>query len=255
MEIEILGAHSVEISDAKLPALVVDKVLALDAGSLCSGLPLAAQQMLKAVLITHYHYDHIRDIPIIAMNLSHQAVLDVYSIPAVLEVLSSYLLDGKMYPKFLEWPEERPAIRFTTMEPYNPLNIAGYSVMAVPVTHSIPTVGYQVSSPEGKVLFYTSDTGVGLSPCWEHVSPDLLINELSLPQRMEEWARKVGHLTPQLLKEELMQFYKVKGYIPPTSLIHINPTLEDEITKEVAQLAEELEVNITIGREGMKLQI
>lgn len=255
MDVEILGAHSVEIADAKLPALVIDEVLALDAGSLCSGLPLSAQQMLKAILITHYHYDHIRDIPIIAMNFSHQAVLEVYSIPDVLEVLSSHLLDGKMYPKFLEWPEEQPAVRFTTIEPYNPINIAGYTILAVPVNHSIPTVGFQVTSTEGKVLFYTSDTGVGLSSCWEHVTPDLLITEVSLPQRMEEWARKVGHLTPQLLKEELLQFYKVKGYIPTTSLIHINPTLEDEITEEVAQVAEELEANITIGQEGLKLHL
>lgn len=255
MKIEILGSHSVEITNARLPALVVDDVLALDAGSLCSGLSLSAQLMLKAVLITHYHYDHIRDIPMIAMNFSHQAVLEVYSIPPVFEVLSTYLLDGKMYPNFLEWPEEQPAIRFTAIEPYEFTNIAGYSVMAIPVYHSIPTIGFQVTSPEGKNLFYTGDTGLGLYTCWEHVSPDLLITELSLPNRMEEWATKVSHLTPQLLKSELLQFHKAKGYIPATLLIHINPILEDEIKKEVAQVAKELEANITLGQEGMKLRL
>jgi ribonuclease BN (tRNA processing enzyme) len=255
MDIEIIGAHSVEIADAKLPALVIDEVLALDCGSLCSGLPLSAQQKLKAVLITHYHYDHIRDIPIIAMNLSYQAVLEVFSIPPVFEVLSTYLLDGKMYPNFLEWPEEQPAVRFTAIEPYELTDIAGYIVLAIPVPHSIPTVGYQVTSPEGKKLFYTGDTGAGLSSCWEHVSPDLLITELSLPNRMEEWARKVSHLTPQLLKAELLQFRKVKGYIPTTLLTHINPVLEGEIEKEVAQVAKELDANITLGQEGMKLNL
>src|SRR4030042_740402 len=113
MDIEILGAHSVEIADARLPALVIDGVMALDAGSLCSSLPLSAQQKLKAVLLTHYHYDHIRDIPILAMNLSYQTVLEVYSIPPVFEVLSTHLIDGQIYPNFLEWPEGQPTLRFT----------------------------------------------------------------------------------------------------------------------------------------------
>jgi len=255
MEIEILGAHSVEITSAKLPALIIDEVLALDAGSLCSSMPLQSQEKLKAALLTHYHYDHIRDIPMIAMNISQKAVLEVCSISPVLEVLSSYLLDGKIYPNFLEWPEQQPAIRFTTIEPYKPIDIAGYSVLAIPVPHSIPTVGFQVTSPEGKKLFYTGDTGMGLSACWEHVSPDVLITELSLPQRLEEWARKVGHLTPQLLKAELLQFRKAKGYLPSTFLIHINPTLESEISKEVAEVAEELEGSIALGQEGMKLHL
>jgi len=255
MEIEILGAHSVEIANAKPPALVIDRVLALDAGSLCSSLSLPAQQRLKAVLLSHYHYDHIRDIPMLAMNLSYQGTLEVYSIPPVFDILSSYLLDGKMYPNFLKWPEQQPAIKFISIEPYKTINIDRYSVLAVPVLHTVPTVGFQITSPKGKRLFYTSDTGVGLSNCWEYVSPDLLITELSLPQRMEEWARRTAHLTPKLLQAELLQFRQAKGYIPSLILIHINPLLESEIEKEVAELAQELGASITLGREGMKIQL
>ncbi|TET86709.1 MAG: lactamase, partial [Dehalococcoidia bacterium] len=98
MEIEILGAHMTEVTNAKPTALVIDGVLALDAGSLCSSLTLSAQQKLKAILITHQHYDHIRDIPALAMNLSYQGVLQIYSTPPVFEVLSTHLLDGKIYP-------------------------------------------------------------------------------------------------------------------------------------------------------------
>jgi ribonuclease BN (tRNA processing enzyme) len=255
MEIEILGAHMTEVTNAKPTALVIDGVLALDAGSLCSSLTLSAQQKLKALLITHQHYDHIRDIPALAMNLSYQGVLQIYSTPPVFEVLSTHLLDGKIYPNFLEWPEHQPAIKFTTVEPYQLTNISGYSVLAIPVPHSVPTVGFQVASPDGKKVFYTGDTGVGLSACWEYVSPDLLITEVSLSQRLEEWARKVAHLTPGLLKAELLQFRQVKGYLPSTILIHINPSLESEIEREVAQVAQELGASIALGREGMKIQL
>lgn len=255
MEVEILGAHTTEIAGAKPSALIIDEVLALDAGSLCSSLTLSAQQKLKAVLLTHHHYDHVRDIPNIAMNLSYLGVLEVYSTPVVFEVLSTHLLDGKMYPEFLRWPEEQPAVRFTTIEPYEPTNIAGYSVLAIPVPHSVPTVGFQVTSPQGNRLFYTGDTGTGLSTCWQYISPDLIITETSLPNRMEDWARKVGHLTPLLLKTELLKFHQIKGYLPTTLIVHLNPSLESEIEAEVSEMARELEANITLGREGMKIHL
>ncbi|MFC2018078.1 MBL fold metallo-hydrolase [Chloroflexota bacterium] len=242
-----------EIAGAKMPALVIDEVLALDAGSLCSGLPLSAQQKLQAVLLTHHHYDHVRDIPIIAMNVSYLGVLEIYSTRSVFDVLSTHLIDGKMYPNFFEWPEEQPALKFTAIEPYESIGISGYNILAVPVPHSVSAVGFQVTSPQGKRLFYTGDTGVGLSNCWEHISPDLLITEISLPQKMEGWARKSGHLTPQLLKAELLRFRQMKGYLPTTLAVHLNPSLESEIETEVAEVARELEADITLGQEGMKI--
>jgi ribonuclease BN (tRNA processing enzyme) len=189
------------------------------------------------------------------MNLSYQGALQVYSIPPVFKVLSTHLLNGKIYPNFLKWPEHQPAVKFIPIELYQPTNISGYSVLAVPVPHTVPAVGFQVASPEGKKVFYTGDTGVGLSACWEYVSPHLLVTEVSLPQQMEEWAIKVAHLTPGLLKAELLQFRQAKGYIPSTILIHINPALESEIEREVAQVAEELGASIALGREGMKIRL
>jgi len=255
VEIEILGAHMTEVAGARPTALLVDGIIALDAGSLCSSLSLEAQQKLKAILLTHYHYDHIRDIPFIGMNVSQQGTIDVYSIPETLAVLYAHLVDGSIYPDFLKWPEDQPALRFVTIASGEPFNIGGYSVVAVPVAHGVPTVGYQVSSPEGKKLFYTGDTGVGLAACWQQVSPDLLVTELSLPARMEDWARKVTHLTPNLLKEELTHIRQIHGYIPSTILIHLNPALEDEIEKEVGQVARELDAEIVLGREGMKIRL
>ena len=255
MRIEILGAHMTEIANIRPSALLIDDVLALDAGSLCSSLSLSAQQKLKAILLTHHHYDHVRDIPVLAMNLSPERSIEIYSTATAFEVLSTHLLDGAIYPNFLRWPDHNPAVRFTTITPYQPTDIAGYSVLAVPVPHTVPTIGFQITPHEGKKVFYTGDTGGGLSACWQHVSPDLLITELSMPQKREEWARTTAHLTPQLLKAELVQFHKLKGYFPPTILIHINPSWESEIEQEVAEVAQELGASITLGHEGMKINI
>ena len=256
MNIRVLGAHNCEVQKSKFVSLLVDDVLALDAGTLTSSLSLEAQQKLKAILLSHQHYDHIRDIPAVAMNLFlNGGNINIYSIPPVYDALSTHLLNGKLYPNFFEHPPQNPIIKFTAIEPHKTEQIDGYSILAVPLNHSVPTVGYQVTSTEGTTFFYTSDTGPGLADCWEYVSPQLLVIEVTAPNRYEEFCKQVGHLTPSLLKPELISFLKLKGYLPKIVLIHMNPSLEKEIESEIAEVAEALDNSITLAYEGMQIQL
>ncbi len=256
MEIQILGAHNCESKTSKFVSLLIDDTLAIDAGGLTSSLSFDAQQKLKAVLLTHQHYDHVRDVPALAMNLLlWGSAVTVYSTQSVCDVVSSYLLDGKLYPRFLEQPEPRPTLRFVILEPHKPEQVGGYSILPVPVIHSTPAVGYQVTSPDGKVVFYTGDTGPGLTDCWQHVSPQLLIVEVTAPNRYEEFARQSGHLTPSLLDRELREFRELKGYLPRVVLVHMNPDLESEIAGEIAALSQALDSSITLAGEGMRLHL
>ena len=256
MDIQILGAHNCESQATKLPGLLIDDSLVLDAGGLTSSLSFPAQQKLKAVLLTHQHYDHIRDVPVIAMSsYLSGATIDIYSTQPVYDALTAHLLDGKLYPNFLERPEGNPAIKFTVIEPYQTEQIEGYSVLAVPVNHSVPSVGYQITSPDGKVVFYTGDTGPGLTGCWEQVSPQLLIIEVTAPNRYEESCRESGHLTPGLLKQELAIFRELKSYLPQVVVVHMDPGLEAEIKAEIAAVTRDLNSPITLGYEGMRLHL
>ena len=256
MNIQVLGAHNCESQSSRFVCLLVDEVLAIDAGCLTSSLSFLAQQKLKAILITHQHYDHVRDVPAIAMNFYLQGTtINIYSIPAVHSALSSYLLNGELYPKFLEKPEKNPTIKFTTVEPHQIKQIEGYSILAVPVNHRIPAVGYQVTSPEGKSVFYTADTGPDLVDCWRHISPDLLITEVTAPNRYEEFAWESGHLTPSLLKQELISFRELKDYLPQVVVVHMSPELEKEIEGEIAAVAASLNNSISLAYEGMHLHL
>lgn len=256
MNIRFLGAHNIESQETGCICLLIDDVLAIDAGALTGNLSIPAQRSLKAVLLTHRHYDHIRDMPSLAMNfyLSGSSI-SVYSTRDVYEALSSYLFDGRLYPNFLERPAENPTVCFTTVEPYSMEQIAGYSVLPVPVNHSVTTVGYQVTSPEGKALFYTADTGPGLEECWQHVSPHVLITEVTLPDRFSEIALEAKHMTPALLKQEMQSFRKVKGYLPQIVTVHMNPELQSEIETQLKDVAEALGTPITIAYEGMQFEL
>ena len=256
MNIQLLGAHNCESRNSKLICLLIDGIIAIDAGGLTSSLSFSAQQKLKAILLTHQHYDHIKDLPAIGMNFYLSGTtINVYATQPVYDVLTAHLLNDKLYPNFLKQPQGNPTIKFTIMEPHKLEPIEGYSIMATKVNHSVPTVGYQVTSPEGKVVFYTGDTGPGLADCWQHVSPQLLIAEVTASNRYEEFAKEAGHLTPSLLKQELISFRELKGYLPQVVVVHMSPGLEKEIEVEIAAVNEALDNPITLGYEGMQLHL
>jgi len=258
VEIQILGAHLLELKGARLTSLLIDGTLVVDAGGLTSALPLPEQKKIKTVLLTHHHFDHTRDLVTLAANAGYywQGQLEVYALRYTLDIVTTCLLDGKIYSNFLEYPsKEKPTLILEAVEPYSRKTIAGYDVLAVPVKHSVPTVGYQITSSDGKSLFYTSDTTVGISDCWQHISPQLLIAEVTGPNRYGDWFKKAGHLSARLLKEELTQFRRLKGYLPRVIVIHIGNPFEQEIKEEVARVAQELEADISLGYEDMKVTL
>ena len=258
MEIQILGAHQFESKGARLTSLLIDGTLVIDAGGLTSALSVPEQKKIKTVLLTHHHFDHTRDLVTLAANAGYywRGQLVVYALRYTLDIITTCLLDGKMYANFLEYPnKEKPTLILEAIEPYSRKTIAGYDVLAVPVKHSVPAVGYQITSSDGKSLFYTGDTTVGISDQWQHISPQLLITEVAGPDKYGEQLKKFGHFCPGLLKEELINFRQLKGYLPRVIVIHIGNPFEPEIKEEVAQVAQELEADISLGCEDMKITL
>jgi cAMP phosphodiesterase len=177
--------------------------------------------------------------------------LNLYSTRTVYDALATYLLNGELYPEFLTRPEGNPTINFTTMEPDKREQVDGYSILPVSVNHSIPAVGYQIASPDGKTVFYTGDTGTGLAECWQRVSPELLIIEVTAPNEYEEFCLESGHLSPALLKQELECFRELKGYLPQIITVHMNPRQEKKIEAETAAIASSLNSPVMLAHEGM----
>ena len=77
MELRVIGCHGGETPKHRTSAFVINDRIAIDAVSLTSGLELKAQNALEAVLVSHAHLDHVRDLATIADDRLPRATQDV----------------------------------------------------------------------------------------------------------------------------------------------------------------------------------
>jgi ribonuclease BN (tRNA processing enzyme) len=256
MDIRVLGAHNSETSSTSCISLVIDKKLAVEAGGLTSHLTIEEQSEIGAVLITHKHMDHIRDIPNLALDsFRYRTSFSLCSTAAVCGSIKEYLLNGVIYPEFQNIPEHKPTVCFMELEPFKLQWIDGHAVMPVPVKHIGNAVGYQITDKKDRTVFFTGDTGPGLEECWRHTRPQLLIIDVTMRNDCEAFARTTGHLTPQLLETELASFRAINGYLPSVLAIHMDAILEPNIKTELEAVKEHLGADINISYEGMMLTI
>src|SRR5271165_522291 len=122
---------------------------------------LKAQCALEAVLVSHAHLDHVRDLATIADNRNQNKAdpLVVAGTRGTLAILKKHFFNGLLWPDFSKIPSARaPAIRYLQLDLEKPTRIAGYEVHAIPVHHTIETCAFTVRGRDG-VLGYSGDTG------------------------------------------------------------------------------------------------
>lgn len=256
MKVQILGCHQGESLDFKLVTFLIDEILALDAGSLTATTTLGIQEKIRAVLITHHHLDHIKDLPIFGFNMLGRRNVEIFSTAKAQEVLLAHLLNGLIWPNLSIAPSpDKPVFTFRRAEAGKTFDVEDYQITPVAVSHSIETLGYEIRSSEGRSFFYSGDTGPGLEDVWRRISPDVMAIEVTLPNRMEKAALDARHLTPALLEQELRNFLCLQGRLPSVAVVHINPYLAEEIRTEIENVSRQLKADIFLAHEGMTISI
>jgi ribonuclease BN (tRNA processing enzyme) len=111
----------------------------------------------------------------------------------------------------------------------------GYSVTPISVNHTVPAVGYLVEGKKDKRFFYTGDTGP-TALTWKKIKNkkiNCLIIDVSFPNKMSSLAIKTGHLTPDLLRKEILQISPMPELI---CITHPKPQYFSTIKRELQQL-------------------
>jgi cAMP phosphodiesterase len=235
-------------------SLLIDGCLAVDAGSLTSSLTLEEQVAVQAVLITHRHFDHVKDLPLIAHNTWQSRSLQLYSTAETRDALLEHIFNDVIWPDMRQTSDGFYPVVFNVIEPDKPFRVLGYEAVAIPMPHSVPTVGYMVAR-DGKRFFYTADTRGEGEPPWASLKPDLLIVETTMSNHHDKQAARFGHMTPLSLGKELRDCQDKYGYYPRTICVHINPHHERLVHEELKALSDELGADITPAYEGMVVDL
>ncbi|NQU96833.1 MAG: MBL fold metallo-hydrolase [Chloroflexi bacterium] len=252
MKVRIIGAHNYASRDTRLACMVIDGRLALDAGSLATGLAFDEQARIEAVLLTHRHLDHVNDLAMLGGVAYYMGGrVDVYGTAPTLRAVEEYLFHGALFPdpRLRPSPDD-PAMRLHILEEYKPTEVAGYRVLAVPGSHSVPTTGFEVTDPAGRRVFYSGDTNEGIAEVWPHIRPDLMLLECTVSNARADGPDPPRHLSARLFGEVLEEFRRQHGYIPKMVAVHLLPFDEDAVRAELPQVARQLGIEIAIAREG-----
>jgi phosphoribosyl 1,2-cyclic phosphodiesterase len=223
-------------------------------GSLSSSLSPEEQGRIGAVLLTHRHFDHIRDIPSLAlMTLSDPRQIELYSLKETLDGIHDHLLDGDVYPDFTKkLTDAPPKYKLHPVRPRHWFRALGYEVKPIPQPHPVPVVGYIVRSESGGCIAYTGDTGGELLPFFQdEAAPEVLFVDVTFPSHLENLAKLTGHLTPKLLKEQLQQVLKARLKLPRIVAVHISVQNRDQVVMQVESVAAELGIDLRAGEQEM----
>ena len=236
MKLRILGCAGAESPGHKTSSYLIDDILLVDAGVICSVLSDQEQAAIRHILITHTHIDHIKGIPSLADNHCINRVpgsVELVGSTESIEALRHHLFNGLLWPDFTRIPSaEEPALTYREVTPDVEHRIGCHQVTPYRVNHTVPAVGYRVSSGN-KTLLFSGDTGP-TERLWEVMDRvDALIVEVSFPNDMERLARESRHLTARMLTTELA---KARSLPPRILITHPKPQYFDVIRTEVEAL-------------------
>jgi 3',5'-cyclic-nucleotide phosphodiesterase len=218
---------------------LLDERVAIDAGSLTSGLDLALQYKLEAVLVSHAHLDHIRDLATIADNRVQRGCppLLVVGTKPTLDILKTHFFNDLLWPDFAAIPTKKePTIVYKALKPEVREEVCGFGVKAIRVSHTIDASAFIVDK-NGVAVAYSGDTGP-TDRLWEvlNAQNDLraLLMEVSFPNEQQRIATLSGHHTPQTLITDLEKYARPKEL--PALLYHIKPAFQREVERQCAKL-------------------
>ncbi len=235
MKLEVLGCHGGELPKHKTTCFLFDEVLAVDAGALCSTLTLDRLSRVDDVLVSHSHFDHVKDLPLMADLLvgRRDKPVTIHCSFECARTLRANMFNDELWPDFTRIPTRKePVLKLKAFRAGASFDVGGYRVRTVPVSHPVESVGF-ILSRGGSTVAISGDTGP-TEKLWQVLNdmPDLkaVLVETSFPNKLQQLADISGHLTPHTLKGELAKLNRNGASV---LLYHLKPAF-------VAQLKEEL---------------
>ncbi|MFN7132566.1 MAG: MBL fold metallo-hydrolase [Myxococcales bacterium] len=244
MNLRVLGCHGGELPRHRTTCFLVDGVLALDAGALTSGLPLDELVKVDDIVLSHSHFDHIKDLPLLADLVvgRRDTPVTVHASTACARTLRESVFNNELWPDFTRIPTRaRPVIRIKPFRLNRPFQVGRYRILPVPVSHPVESCGFVVSDGASS-LGMSGDTGP-TDALWHafNAADNLkaVLLETSFPNSLQGLADISGHLTPNTLQSELKKFQRNGAEV---FLYHLKPAFVQQLKKELHELKVDAEI-------------
>jgi ribonuclease BN (tRNA processing enzyme) len=236
MEIKVLGSFGGQSPGLRLTSLLVNGSIALDAGSLSQALEIEEQVLVRSIVLTHSHMDHISSLPFFVENVFGQgAGIDIYASAETVYAIRKYLFNNSTWPDFTRIPNHLlPAMRFTEIEDNVPFTVDGVTFTPFPVDHIVPTFGFLIEQGDSAIL-WSSDTGP-TTRLWELANSARNVKAVCIDTSFDNALQRVAdlslHLTPRTLEAELQKLSRPL----PLLVHHLKPACAKRIREEIRAL-------------------
>lgn len=239
MKLQVLGCHGGELPSCRSTCFLVDGRLALDAGSLTSALSLDALCAVDDILLTHSHFDHVKDLPLMTDLVvgRRQKPVTIHASHECIRALKDSMFNNELWPDFTKIPTAKaPVLKLKAFKAGASFKIGPYQVKSIPVSHPVESCGFVISDGH-TTMAMSGDTGP-TEKLWKVLNATqelkLLLLETSFPNKLQGLADISGHLTPQTLEQELKKFSARNGC--EVMLYHLKPAFVQQLKAEVKHL-------------------
>lgn len=242
MLIQVLGCYGGESPECRPVSLLINGTVLVDAGGVTAALSLKEQTRLNAILVSHTHLDHIQDIGFLADNIfgKRDRPVTVYGTGECLRYLREHVLNDRIWPDFTTLPNpQSPVLACHEIQPGKEFQVDGLTVKAIKVDHTVPTVGYLISDAQAG-LVYSADTGP-TQAIWKEAAKlknlKAVFVEASFPNELRRLARLTGHLTPELLAQEVQKIGRDNFTV---YAFHMKPAFLEVLAQECKRQGEKI---------------
>ena len=216
MKVRVLGCSGAIAKDCRTTSFLIDSDVLIDAGTGVGDLTLDEMCAVDHVFLTHSHLDHVAALPLMVDAVASQRTvpLRIYALAETIAALKAHIFNNIIWPDFSVIPNiANPFITFHAICIGQIMQMSNKSIEALPAIHTVPAVGYSVSS-NGLCWVFTGDTERN-PEFWlrlQKLNVRMLVIETAFSNREKELARRSLHLSPSALAEELQYINKKKKF-------------------------------------------
>src|SRR5207245_223775 len=118
MKIKVLGCHGGELPRHRTTCFLIDRKLTIDGGAITAALELDEILAIDDIFLTHSHFDHVKDVPLMTDLLAgkREKPVVVHGPAETMEAMDKDVFNNRMWPAFRTTPApENPAIPFAPL--------------------------------------------------------------------------------------------------------------------------------------------